>query len=74
MLGNLELLRALLAAGVDHEKAAAAAAILADQEKRLNRLEGLTKIAGQVPVAVCLVLLFVCGLLFLRVVSAGLHG
>lgn len=45
MIINIELMRALHAAGVDDETAAAAAAILADHERRLNRLEFAVRIA-----------------------------
>jgi hypothetical protein len=44
MLINIELLHALRAAGADYETAAAAAAVLAEQERRLNRLEFVAQI------------------------------
>ncbi len=44
MLVNMELLAALNAAGVDDEKAGPAASVLADYERRLNRIERLFEI------------------------------
>jgi len=41
MIVNVELLAALEAAGVDREKAGAAAVILADYDRRLQRIEQL---------------------------------
>lgn len=45
MLVNLELFTALTAAGVDHEKAEAAAAFFHTYERRLGRLEQIIDIA-----------------------------
>jgi len=68
MLINIELLRALRAAGADDETASAAAAILADQERRLNHLEFMARLAYR-ELAACLGLIL---LLLLTVVAVRL--
>jgi hypothetical protein len=64
MLVNTELLAALNAAGVDDEKAGAAAAILADYERRLRRIERLFEISKW-GAAICGALLIFFIILFL---------